>query len=473
MTNPASGIIPVIMCGGSGTRLWPASRDSLPKQFIPLVGDLSTFQATLQRVSNSPVFGRPLVIANQEFRFVVADQASRLGIPIDIVLEPVARDSGPAVAVASVLANQRDPKATLLVLAADHIIPDVDAFRATIEEAAAAASDGYIMTIGIKPDHAATGYGYIRPDGTIAGQARTVEAFLEKPDQARAEQLVREGCLWNSGNFLFRASVMLGELKRYAPEMLEAAENAVARVAVDLDFTRLPEAEFAASPKLSIDYAVMEKTRSAAVVPAGFAWSDVGTWGALWAVSPHDESGNSLKGPVEVKGTRNSLVQSDGVLTCVLGLEDVVVVSTRDAVLVTSKDRSEAVKGLVQDLKAKGVPEASEHLRIYRPWGWYQRTDIGSRFQVKRILVNPGRKLSLQKHFHRAEHWVVVKGTAEVTCDSEVRIVHENESIYLPIGCVHRLANPGKIPLEIIEVQVGSYTGEDDIVRIEDDFNRS
>lgn len=465
-------ITPVIMCGGSGTRLWPASRDSLPKQFIPLVGELSTFQATLQRVSGHPLFGKPVVIANQEFRFLVADQASRMGIPVDIVLEPIARDSGPAVAVATVIAGRRAPDARLLVLAADHIIPDTEAFRATIEAAVDGLADGYIMTIGITPDHAATGYGYLRPGEAIGGLVRKVDAFLEKPDQTRAEALVREGCLWNSGNFLFAAATMERELAAHAPDILTAAKASVDGMAVDLDFMRLPEQAFAACPKLSIDYAVMEKTSSAAVVPAGFAWSDVGTWGALWAVSPRDEDGNSLKGEVEAKDTRNSLVHSDAMLTCVLGLEDVVVVATRDAVLVTSRERSEAVKGIVQDLKAKDRPEASEHLRIYRPWGWYQRTDIGTRFQVKRIQVDPGRKLSLQKHFHRAEHWVVVRGTAEVTRDGETLVVHENESIYLPIGCVHRLANPGKIPLEIIEVQVGSYTGEDDIVRIEDDFNR-
>jgi mannose-1-phosphate guanylyltransferase/mannose-6-phosphate isomerase len=465
-------ITPVIMCGGSGTRLWPASRDSLPKQFIPLVGELSTFQATLLRVSGHVLFGKPLVVANQEFRFLVADQASRVGVPVDIVLEPIARDSGPAVAVATVIAGRRDPDARLLVLAADHIIPDVEAFRATIEAALAGLADDVIMTIGIAPDHPATGYGYLRPGAALGGIARKVDAFLEKPDQPRAEALVREGCLWNSGNFLFAASTMERELATHAPDILKAARDSVDGMAVDLDFMRLAEDSFAASPKISIDYAVMEKTARAAVVPAGFAWSDVGSWGALWAVSPKDENANSLKGPVEAKDTRNSLVHSDGMLTCVLGLDDVVVVTTPDAVLVTSRQRSEAVKGLVQDLKAKDRPEASEHLRIYRPWGWYQRTDSGTRFQVKRIQVDPGRKLSLQKHFHRAEHWVVVRGTAEVTRDQESFVVHENESIYLPIGCVHRLANPGKIPLEIIEVQVGSYTGEDDIVRLEDDFNR-
>jgi mannose-1-phosphate guanylyltransferase / mannose-6-phosphate isomerase len=469
MSEPTP-LIPVILCGGSGTRLWPASRDSLPKQFIALIGELSTFQAALQRVEGG-AFARPIVIANSEYRFLVADQADRIGMAVDIVLEPVARDSGPAVAVASVLAQRRHPDAIVLVLAADHIIPDKAAFAATVEQARAGVEQGLIMTFGVTPDAPATGYGYIRPGPPVEGGFR-VAAFLEKPDQARAEALVAEGCLWNSGNFMFQAKAMLQELATCAPAMLAAAEASVAGISSDLDFMRLPEAAFAASPKLSIDYAVMEKTANAGVTPAGFAWSDVGTWGSLWSVAVRDADGNSVKGPVELRDTRNSLVHADTLLTTVVGLDDVVVVTTRDAVLVTSRAKSESVKALVQSLKSKGVREASEHLRMYRPWGWYQRTDIGARFQVKRIQVQPGKKLSLQKHFHRAEHWVVVRGTAEVTIDGVVELLQENQSIYLPLGCVHRLANPGRIPLEIIEVQVGSYTGEDDIVRLDDDFNR-
>ncbi len=465
-------IIPIIMCGGAGTRLWPASRESMPKQFIPLIGELSSFQATAKRVTGEG-FARLVVLATHDVRFIAAEQLQAIGIKADIVLEPERRDSAAAVAVAACLTARHDPGATALILAADHLIPDADAFGRACREAAEATRAGFIMTLGIAPTWPAIGYGYIRPGEPFGdGQARAVESFVEKPDIETARSLIAEGCLWNSGNFLFRADIMLAELATHAPAVLEAAEIALARANADLDFIRLDAEAFSAAPKISIDYAVMERTERAGVLPVSFSWSDVGTWGAVWEASRRDSSGNALRGNVEVVDTRNSLVQSEHLLTAVVGLSDVVVVTTPDAVLVTSRERSDAVKDLVGRLRAKGRTEADEHLLMYRPWGSFQRIDIGPRFQVKRITVKPGHRLSLQKHFHRAEHWVVVRGTAEVTIDDQVILRHENEAAYLPIGAVHRLANPGKIDLEMIEVQVGSYTGEDDIVRFEDVYGR-
>jgi mannose-1-phosphate guanylyltransferase/mannose-6-phosphate isomerase len=467
-------ITPLIMAGGAGTRLWPLSRDSMPKQFITLLDDgLSTFQATLLRVKGEG-FDRPVVVTNNDFRFVVAEQMRAVGVSGDIVLEPERRDSAAAIAIGTLLIARRDEKALCLALAADHVIPDVEAFRRDCQKAANIAADGPIMTFGIVPTEPATGYGYIEPGKPLQAEgASTVARFVEKPDAETARGYVEQGFLWNSGNFIFAVDRMLGELEAFVPDMLAAASRALSGAASDLDFLRLDAKAFAEATKISIDYAVMEKTRHAGVLRASFGWSDVGSWDSLQAVRPQDESGNVLDGPVVAIGTKNSLVRSDEILTTVIGLEDAVVVTTRDAVLVTTKARASEVKGLVERLKKEGRREASEHLRMYRPWGWYQRIDLGGRFQVKRINVKSGGLLSLQKHFHRAEHWVVVSGTAEVTVDGTVSYIHENESIYLPIGCTHRLANPGKIPLELIEVQVGSYTGEDDIVRIEDIYARA
>ena len=468
----AGRIVPVIMCGGSGTRLWPASRESMPKQFLPLLGPLSSFQTTAQRVSGER-FGRLIVVATSDVRFIAAEQLGAIGVAADIVLEPERRDSAAAVAVAACLAGRHDPRAVALILAADHLVPDTAAFVEACEAAAEGARAGLIMTLGVAPTAPATGYGYIQPGAAVGeGAVRTVARFIEKPDRDTARSYVAQGYLWNSGNFLFRADVMAAELKAHAPAVLAAARAAVERAAADLDFIRLDPASFAAAPRTSIDYAVMERTDKAGVLPVSFAWSDIGTWGALWDASARDADGNALRGSAEVVDTRNSFVHSDGMLTAVVGLDDVVVVATRDAVLVTSRERSDSVKHLVAQLKAKHRPEADDHLLMYRPWGSYQRIDIGARFQVKRITVKPGHRLSLQKHFHRAEHWVVVRGTAEVTIDDRVILRHENEAAYLPIGSVHRLANPGKIDLEMIEVQVGSYTGEDDIVRFEDVYGR-
>jgi mannose-1-phosphate guanylyltransferase/mannose-6-phosphate isomerase len=378
------------------------------------------------------------------------------------------------VAVAATLASERDPDALVLVLAADHVIAKPDAFRQACREAAAAAAQGRIVTFGIEPTRPVTSYGYIRPGETLnGGQTRAVTAFVEKPDAATAAQYVADRYLWNSGNFLFAAATMLRELERFEPAIAQAAKASVAGLTRDLDFLRLPAEPFSLAPKKSIDYAVLERTSLAAVMPADLGWSDVGSWSSVWDVMDHDSAGNATEGPVVVMDSRNSLIHSEeSVLTTVIGLDDVIVVTTADAVLVAARSKTEDVKALVEELKARNYPAAVEHRRIYRPWGYYQDVDLAARYRVKRIVVKPGSMLSLQKHFHRSEHWVVVKGTAEVTLGSDARVVHENESLYIPIGSIHRLANPGKIPLELIEVQVGSYLGEDDIVRFDDVYGR-
>ncbi|AWN52740.1 mannose-1-phosphate guanylyltransferase/mannose-6-phosphate isomerase [Methylobacterium sp. 17Sr1-1] len=477
MSHDTNDLIhPVILCGGSGTRLWPASRESFPKQFLPLAEPgRSSFQGAVARLSDPATFARPVVITANDARFLVAEQLATGGVAADILLEPCRRDSAPAVAVAALHAAARDTQALVLILPADHAIGDDAAFVAAVRNARAGARAGHIMTLGIAPSYPSTAYGYIQPGSPLASDeaACTVVRFLEKPEATRAAALIAEGALWNGGYFLFRADVMLDELEAHAPAVLEAARAALAAATRDLDFVRLDAAAFARAPQISIDYAVMEQTERAGVVPVSFPWSDIGSWGALWEISPRDDAGNAVRGRVAVRETRNSLIHSSGeVLTTVVGLDDVVVVTTDDAVLVTSRHAAGEVKGLVEALRRRGEPEADAHRLMYRPWGSYQRIDIGSRFQVKRITVKPGGRLSLQKHHHRAEHWVVVRGTAEVTADGVVRLVHENEAAYLPIGCVHRLANPGKISLELIEVQVGSYTGEDDIIRIEDIYGR-
>jgi mannose-1-phosphate guanylyltransferase/mannose-6-phosphate isomerase len=465
-------IVPIILCGGSGTRLWPVSRDSFPKQFVPLLGELSTFQATLKRVADPTLFGKPVVVTNEKFRFLAEEQAANVGVPIDIVMEPMPRDSAAAIAASAVYLHRYRAGTIGLALAADHVVADLAGFASSVRKAIPAAEAGHIVTFGIVPTHPSTAYGYIRPGGPVEGEARKVAMFLEKPDATKAGELLADGCLWNSGNFMFRPDVMLAEIEAYAPDIAAAASEAVTNHTMDLGALRLNEEAFAKAPKISIDYAVMQKTKRAAVVKAAFDWSDIGTWGALWEASERDEKGNRLSGNVRLLETSGSLVHSEDVLTTVAGLDDVVVVTTRDAVFVASREASGDVKALVEDMKAQSVREASEHLKMYRPWGAYQRIDVGSRFQVKRITVKPGGRLSLQKHHHRSEHWVVVSGTAEVTVGEKIMELHENESTYIPIGEVHRLANPGKVPLEIIEVQVGSYTGEDDIVRLEDVYGR-
>jgi mannose-1-phosphate guanylyltransferase / mannose-6-phosphate isomerase len=467
-------IIPVIICGGVGTRLWPVSRESMPKQFVPLIGQETTFRQVLARVADRELFARPIVITSADFRFVAAEQLREGGIEADIVLEPMRRDSGPAVAVSAVLAMQRSRDALALVLAADHVIRKPDNFREACREAAAVAAEGRIVTFGIEPTSPATNYGYIRPGVNLNGASvRAVEAFVEKPDAGTAASYVAARYLWNSGNFLFHASTMLSEIERLEPAMADAAKAAVDGLTRDLDFLRLDGDAFSRAPKKSIDYAVMERTKLAAVVPADLGWSDIGSWSTVWDVLEHDHAGNAVEGPAVMLESRNSLVRTEAsMLTTVIGLDDVIVVSTTDAVLVAARAKAEQVKSLVEELKTRNHRAAVEHRRMYRPWGYYQDMDAAERYRVKRIVVKPGCKLSLQKHFHRCEHWVVVKGTAEVTLGDDVRSVHENESVYIPIGGLHRLANPGKIPLELIEVQVGSYLGEDDIVRLDDAYGR-
>ena len=467
-------ILPVIMCGGSGTRMWPESRESLPKQFIPLIGQHSTFQTIVGVVSDPAVFDPAVVITNFDYRFRVAEQLREIGAEATILLEPDRRDSAAAVGAAAAWAAARDPKTVVAVLAADHVFEDGKQFASLCAQAYAAANAGEIVTFGVTPDHPATGYGYIHPGAPLSldPQVRRIERFVEKPDEAQARAFIEDGYLWNSGNFVFRADVMLEELERFEPEIAAATAAAAAAAKKDLGFVVLDHESFAKAPKTSIDYAVMERTDRAVVLTADVGWSDVGEWSAVWRLSPRDVDGNSLRGRAVVIDSSNVLVRSEEQLTAVIGLQDVVVVATGDAVLVADRSQTAKVKKLVESLKAQGHAEATEHRRNYRPWGYYQSIDRGSRYQVKRILVRPGGRLSLQKHYHRAEHWVVVRGTAEVTLNAKVQHVHENESIYLPIGSIHRVANPGKIDLELIEVQTGSYLGEDDIVRIEDDFNR-
>jgi mannose-1-phosphate guanylyltransferase/mannose-6-phosphate isomerase len=470
MTNRP--IIPLILAGGTGTRLWPVSRDAMPKQFLPLVGERSTYQETLIRVARSDLFAPPIVVTADAFRFFARRQAQELGIDATVVLEPARRDSGPAIAAGAALALRRDPDAIVLALAADHVILDKDLFHAACVTARDAAATGRIVTFGIKPTSPSTSYGYIRPGEALADDVHAVAAFVEKPDAATAAAYLNEGYMWNSGNFMFPAELLLAELSRYEPGITQAVDKAVAGAATDLGFVRLDPEAFLACPAKSIDYALMEHTNTTAVVTARFRWSDIGSWDGVLAVATQDQNGNALQGTVFAADSHGCVVHSSDRLTAILGARDLIVVTTPDAVLVLPRERAQDVKSLVAALKEEKRSEATDHRRGYRPWGYYDSVDAGPRFQVKRIVVDPGGKLSLQKHMHRSEHWVVVQGTAEVTCDGVVRMVHENESVYLPVGCVHRLANPGKIRLEIIEVQTGSYLGEDDIIRLDDVYRR-
>ena len=453
------------------------SRDALPKQFLPLIGDKSTYQQTLLRVRDA-MFAPPIVITGPNFHFFARRQAEEIGVDVTIIIEPMRRDSGPAIAAATMVASRRDPKAVVLALAADHIIPDVDAFRATCQAGRVAAEAGRIVTFGIKPTEPKTSYGYVLPGEMIGEGVYAVKSFVEKPDAATAARYVREGYLWNSGNFLFRAAVLLSELKRLEPEMAASVDAAVATASNDLGFVRLESGAFSRATQKSIDYAVMEKTDLAAVALGDFLWSDIGSWDALYDIAPpdsksRDAAGNVLQGSVVTMDAKGCVVHSNDRLTAVVGVNDLVVVSTSDAVMVIPRARAQEVRELVDKLKAEKRPEATDHKRVHRPWGYYESIDIGERFQVKRIVVIPGGTLSLQKHLHRAEHWVVVRGTAEVTIGEKVGAVHENESVYIPIGSVHRLANKGKIALELIEVQTGSYFGEDDIERLDDIYKRT
>lgn len=463
-------ILPVILSGGSGTRLWPLSREAYPKQFLPLVGEDTMLQATWKRVA--PVSDlAPIVVANQEHRFMAAEQLRECNAQPDaIILEPVGRNTAPAIAVAALHALTKHEDALLLVLPSDHVIRDESRFRDAVRQAAEAASHGKLVTFGIVPDAPETGYGYIKAkDGP---GVREIDRFIEKPDRATAEQYVAsQDYFWNGGMFVFKASRYLDELRKFRPEIVAASENALAQASRDQDFIRLDPEAFAASPSDSIDYAVMEKTTAGAVVPLDAGWSDVGSWSALWSVSDKDDAGNAHHGDVMEVDCRNTYAYGTK-LIAMIGLEDLIVVETDDAILVGHKSRIQDVKTVVGRIKQEGRSEAVAHRKVYRPWGAYDSIDNGTRFQVKRITVKPGAVLSLQMHHHRAEHWIVVSGTAEVTRGDEVVLLTENQSTYIPLGVTHRLRNPGKLPLELIEVQSGSYLGEDDIVRFEDTYGR-
>ena len=469
-------IIPVILSGGTGSRLWPLSREAYPKQFWHLVGRETMLAATALR-AHGPGFAPPIVVCNEAHRFMAAEQLREAKVEgARILLEPAGRNSAPAVAAAAVLAEEISPGAVLWIMPADAAIGDVPALHAALAQAVVAAQLGRIVTFGMRPTAPETGFGYIESGPPLDGAPGVLALgrFVEKPDAATAQVFLEGGRhLWNSGMFVARADTLLREMEQYAPAVPAAVRAAVAQASRDLDFVRLDAAAFIAAPSISFDHAVMERTANAAVVPATLGWSDVGSWDALWQIAEKDARGNATQGPVHLVGATNCFVRSEGILTGIVGLEDAVLVVTDDAVLAMSRFHAQDVKKLVEQLRAGGIRQATEHRRMYRPWGHYEGLTQGSRFQVKNITVQPGRKLSLQKHFHRAEHWVVVNGTAIVERDGERIMLRENESVYLPLGCVHRLENPGKIALTLIEVQVGSYLGEDDIVRIEDTYGRA
>jgi mannose-1-phosphate guanylyltransferase/mannose-6-phosphate isomerase len=466
---------PVILSGGVGSRLWPLSRSLFPKQLLALAGDSSLIQDTARRTSGA-AFAKPLIVCNVEHRFLIAEQMRAAGqSPEAIVLEPMGRNTAPAAAVAALMLAEKDPDAILLLMPADHVVRDLDAFRQAVDSAAAAAAQGFLVTFGIAPQGPETGYGYIQRGAPLSENAQTfaVRRFVEKPDAATAGRYIEAGdYYWNSGMFAFRASSFIAELERLEPEMLASCRAAIRGGKQDLDFFRLEPTAFEACKSISIDYAVMEHTQKATIVPVEMGWSDIGSWEALWDTSDKDSDGNALKGDVLHHATRNSYLRSEGPLVAAVGVEDLVVVATKDAVLVSRKDASQDVKKIVEQLEQSGRELHVTHRKVFRPWGAYEGLDIGENFQVKRITVNPGAKLSLQMHHKRAEHWVVVSGIAQVTCDDKVFLLRENESTFIPLGSKHRLENIGAEPLHLIEVQSGTYLGEDDIVRFEDSYGR-
>lgn len=469
-------ILPVLLAGGNGSRLWPLSRTLMPKQFIPLAGESTMLQQTLARLTGLPI-QKPLVVCNEEHRFIVAEQARQSDIELDsIYLEPFGRNTAPPIAMVALELLARGDDPLLLILPSDHLIENADAFRRSVDAAAGAAASGKLVTFGIVPTKAETGYGYIQAGQFLEGGdwVREVERFVEKPDEATAESFLQSSdFFWNSGMFLFRASVYIKELTSSRPDILGACEKTVQGIQREMDFVRIPSEFFKECADESIDYAVMEHTRDACMVPLDAGWSDLGSWTALWEVEEKDDQDNVILGDVVSTDVSNSYIRAENRLVAAVGLRDVVVVETKDAVLVAEKGRVQDVKKLVQEMKRGDRKEHHCHVRVYRPWGDYESVDEGARFQVKRITVKPGEKLSLQMHYHRAEHWIVVKGTALVECGEQKKILTENQSTFIPFGSTHRLSNPGKVPLEIIEVQSGSYLGEDDIVRFEDHYGRS
>lgn len=476
MIKQSGRIIPVLLSGGAGTRLWPLSRKTYPKQLLSLLGEKTLLQQAALRVNDPTLFGNLMIVANVEHRFAIADQLRSIDV-VDptIILEPFGRNTAAAIAIAALVASESDPDAVILAMPVDHWVKNAAAFRAAVQMGVPAAKAGKLTLFGIKPTAPATGFGYVRigKQLTIAADSHEVSAFVEKPSQEHAQELIAAGDhAWNSGIFLMPVRVLLKELQRFAPDVLSACKAALKGATKDLDFLRLEEKAFETCPSISIDYSVMENTDHAAVVPADFGWSDVGSWSALWDAGDKDNSGNVVVGDVVMEDASGCYVRGEGPLVAALGVQDLVVTATPDVVLVTTKGRDQDVSKLVSQLKANGHRAATQTQRVHRPWGYYQSIDVGERFQVKRITVNPGAKLSLQKHFHRAEHWVVVNGTAIVTRDNEEILLRENESIFVPLGCMHRLENPGKVPLNLIEVQSGPYLGEDDIVRTEDVYRR-
>ncbi len=467
-----SSLLPVLLCGGSGTRLWPLSREAYPKQFLALAGDYSLLQATCLRLQGLPGASAPLLVSNEEHRFMVAEQCRQIGIAVQsIMLEPVGRNTAPAIAAAALhaMVDKNDP--VLLVLPSDHLLKNEAAFHQAVLQALPAAEAGSLITFGVLPASAETGFGYIKAmpgDGV-----RSVEKFVEKPDAITAEKYLASGeYFWNSGMFMFRASRFLEELEKFSPDILQACKKAIGQAKKDVDFLRLDAQAFSACRADSIDYAVMEKTQDAKMLAIEAGWSDVGSWSALWQVAEQDADGNVHRGDVMAENCRNTFVWSERRLVSTLGLENLIVVDTDDAVLIAHQDHVQDVKKIVARLHAEQRPEASQHRQVYRPWGSYTCVDSGERFQVKHIMVKPGAALSLQMHHHRAEHWVVVRGTAKVTCDDKIMQLTENQSTYIPLGSKHRLENIGSEPLELIEVQSGNYLGEDDIVRFDDVYGR-
>ncbi|MBO6960191.1 MAG: mannose-1-phosphate guanylyltransferase/mannose-6-phosphate isomerase [Prochlorococcus marinus CUG1438] len=472
-------IIPVILCGGSGTRLWPLSRKSFPKQFLSLSSNSnkSLLQLTQERINNSNIAKEPIVICNEEHRFLVAEQMREINIkPRAIILEPFGRNTAPAITLAAIKSLELEENPILLILSSDHMIEDTKEFLKVIEAGLDYVNQRRLVAFGIVPKSPETGYGYIKSENPINNTLNLgskIDCFVEKPDFKKAKQFITDKrYTWNSGMFLFHAKTILDEIKLYSPEIIEHCGNALKDNLFDLDFQRLNKNDFSKCPNISIDFAVMEKTHLGTVLPLNAGWTDIGSWNSVWEISQKDEHGNVIKGNVLAKNTRNCYLRSEKRLITTLGIEDLIIIETSDAILVARKKESQEVKNIVEVLKKESIPEGQDHKKIYRPWGFYESIVDEERWQVKLINVKPGEKLSLQMHHHRSEHWIVVSGTAKVEIDEKEITLHENQSSYIPLGSKHRLSNPGKIPLKLIEVQSGSYLGEDDIERFEDNYGR-